>query len=72
MSIQEISLSNSQKKKLLRIESLDGMLFQDDNGELVVNIVAYQSFKNMSGEAPIESVIGDNLLDFEAEYFVFH
>lgn len=71
MSIQEILLSNSQKKKLLKIPQIDTVLFEDDNGELVINAEAYLVFKKSMRPAPIEQIIGDEVLDFDSEYFVF-
>jgi len=71
MSIQEIPLSNSQKKKLLKLTELDEVLFQDENGELVVNVSAYQALKDNIEPVSIESVIGKNKLDYSVSYFVF-
>jgi len=72
MSIQEIPLSNKQKKKLLKAIELEEVLFEDDNGDLVVNVEAYLSIKNTFKIDPIESIVGDQILNFKAEYFVFN
>lgn len=71
MNIQEIAISNNQKKKLQKKVQDDAVLFQDDNGDLVVNVAAYLTFKKGIKPAPIEAIIGDDILDFNAEYFVF-
>ena len=71
MSIQQISLSNSQKKKLLRSELIESVLFQDDNQDLVVNAIAYKSLKESLDESPIEAIVGKNVLNQDVEYFVF-
>lgn len=71
MSIQEIAISNSQKKKLLKLTELDEVLFQDESGELVVSVSAYQALKEKVEPISIESVIGENRLDYSASYFVF-
>ena len=75
MQIQEVAISNNQKKKLLKRVHDDAVLFQDDNGDLVVNVAAYVEFKKAIKKdkkpAPIEAVVGDDILDYEAEYFVF-
>jgi len=76
MSIQDISVSNNQKKRLLSAISDEQVLVQNEEGELLVNVAAYISFKNdlpaeKSDPAPIEAIIGDNVLDFDAEFFVF-
>jgi len=72
MSIQEISVSNSQKKKLLRAEQLEPVLFQDENGDLVISVEAYQTLKVERGLELLEELIGHEKLDFEVEYFVFN
>ena len=71
MSIQEIAISNSQKKKLLKLTELEEVLFQDENGDLVVNVSAYQVLKDNIKPVSIESVIGEDKLDYSASYFVF-
>lgn len=71
MSIQDIAISNSQKKKLLKLTELEEVLFQDENGDLVVNVSAYQALKGDIEPVSIESVIGKNKLDFSVSYFVF-
>ena len=45
MSIQEISLANNQKKRLLKAVKDRAVLFADDNGELVVNVANYEALK---------------------------
>ncbi len=71
MSIQDIAISNSQKKKLLKLTELEEILFQDENGDLVVNVSAYQALKDNIEPVSIESVIGENKLDYSVSYFVF-
>jgi len=76
MSIQDISITNNQKKSLLKAIKDKQILIQEENGDLVVNVAAYQALKNNiayknTGAEPIEEVIGEDVLDFDAEYFVF-
>lgn len=76
MSIQDITTTNNQKKRLLRAINGEHILVQSEDGELLVNVAAYKSFKKglpaeKSNPAPIEAIIGDGILDFDAEYFVF-
>ncbi|MBV1911432.1 MAG: hypothetical protein KUG78_19220 [Kangiellaceae bacterium] len=71
MSIQDISISNSQKKRLLKLAELEEVLFQDENGDLVVNVSAYQILKVDIEPISIESVVGENRLDYSVSYFVF-
>jgi len=72
MSIQEISVSNNQKKSLLKAVKDEQVLFQDDNGDLVVNVEAYEEWKELKGKGgdPIEEIVGE-ALDYDSEYFVF-
>lgn len=76
MSIQDITASNNQKKRLLHAIDDEHVLIQNEEGEVVVNVAAYVTFKKdlpaeKSNPAPIEAIIGDNILNFDAEYFVF-
>ncbi len=40
MSVQEITIGNNQRKRLLKAVCDDSVLFQDENGDLVVNVAA--------------------------------
>ena len=71
MSIQDISLSNNQRKRLLKLANLESILYQDDNGDLVISSEAYKQFKKENTNQPLEDIIGEERLNFEAEYFVF-
>lgn len=76
MSIQDISITNNQKKQLLKAVKDTQILIQEESGELIVNVKAYSALKNNiayknTGAEPIEEIIGDDVLDFDAEYFVF-
>ena len=81
MSIQEISLANNQKKRLAKAVKDQAVLFADDNGDLVVNVANYKALKKELIVAkaikpgieltPIEAIVGEDVLDFSSEYFVF-
>ena len=71
MNIQDIAISNSQKKKLLKLTELEDVLYQDDNGDLVVNVSAYQALKNDIEPVSIESIVDERKLDYSVSYFVF-
>jgi len=71
MSIQEIAISHNQKKKLLKSIEDEHVIFQDDNGDVVVSVENYRQFKLDSNSSPIEKVLGDDALDFDSQYFVF-
>ena len=71
MNIQDLTISNSQKKKLLKLVELEDVLFQDDNGDLVVNVSAYLALKDDIKPISIVSVIDESKLDYSVSYFVF-
>ena len=70
MRIQEIMISNNNKKLLKSITDND-VIYKEDNGDIVVNVEAYQNLKQDSNSAPIETMLDDDTLDFDNEYFVF-
>ena len=75
MSIQELTMTNNQKKALLRAIKNENILIQEENGDLVINVSAYLDFKNdflakKAEPAPLEVLIPEEELDFTAEYFV--
>jgi len=70
-TIQEIALSHNQKKKLLKSISDESVAFKDDNGDIVVSVEAYLSLKKHTATAPIEAILGDDILDFTNQYFIF-
>lgn len=71
MSIQDIAVSHNVKKKLLQAVKNEAVLFQDEDGAVVVNVAAYLALKADKGTEPLESVLGDAVLDLSAEYIVF-
>ena len=71
MSIQEIAVSNNQKKQLLKAVNKNHVLFQEENGDLVVSVAAYEVFKKESDPGPIEEIVGEDTLNYDFDYFVF-
>lgn len=71
MSIQEIAVSNNQKKQLLKAIKKSEVLFQEDNGDLVVSVAAYEVFKKELDPGPIEEIVGEETLNYDNDYFVF-
>lgn len=71
MSIQEIALSHNRKKKLLKSIDNVNVMFKDDNGDVVVSVEAYISLKKDTDAAPIEVIVGDVILNFDNQYFLF-
>lgn len=72
MSVQEISISNNQKKALLKVfKKKKEVIFEDENGDLVVSVDAYEDFLDEITKEPIEEIVGEGVLNYDAEYFVF-
>ena len=70
MSLQDIQIANNQRKRLLNAID-DEKILQQDEDVLVLNVVAYLDYKALSGEAPVEEIVGDIELDYGAEYIIF-
>jgi len=71
MSIQEISVSNNQRKKLSNFCQDESIVQIDDNGDVIVNVAAYKALKKSSKSSPIEDIIDAQSLDFSSEFFLF-
>ncbi len=71
MSIQEIAVSNSQKKKIQKAINDDSVLIVDDNGDLAVQAITYEVFKQKTRATPLEDILGEDALSPDAEYYVF-
>lgn len=72
MSVQEISISNNQKKALLKaFKKKKDVIFEEENGDLVVSVDAYEDFLDEISKEPIEEIVGEGVLNYDAEYFVF-
>ncbi|MEH6591621.1 MAG: hypothetical protein V7746_15280 [Halioglobus sp.] len=71
MSIQDIAVSHNVKKKLLQAVKDQKVLFQDEDGAVIVNVAGYVALKADTGTEPLEDVLGDVILDLSNEYFVF-
>ena len=71
MSLQDIYIANNQRKRLLKAIVDEKLLQQDEDG-LVLNMAAYLSYKALSGESPVEDIVGEIELDYHAECVVFN
>ncbi|MAC47819.1 hypothetical protein [Oceanospirillum beijerinckii] len=70
MSLQEISVSNTQKKKLQKAILDESVLVQEDDGDLVVHVAAYLDYKAGTRTKPLEEIVGEDELDLSAEFIV--
>lgn len=71
MTIQDIAVSQTMKKKLLKSIKDDAILFVEENGDIIVNVAAYQTLKDYKSTTVIEDIVGEDILDNSAEFFVF-
>ena len=71
MSLQDIHIANNQRKRLLKA-IVDEKLLQQDEDTLVLDVAAYLDYKASSSESPVEEIIGDIELDYNAEYIIFN
>ncbi|NRB40633.1 MAG: hypothetical protein HRU20_19560 [Pseudomonadales bacterium] len=73
MHIQDIALSHNKKKKLLKQISDSSVLFEDESGDIVVNVENYKNFKQEQENCLLEDILADEKeqLDWNAQYFVF-
>lgn len=71
MNIQEISVSNNLRKKLGHCIKDENIVQVDENGDVIVNVEAYQEYKNENHKTPIEDILADQVLDFSCEFFFF-
>lgn len=71
MSLQDIYIANNQRKKLLKA-IVDEKLLQQDEDALVLDVAAYLNYKALSCESPVEEILGDIELDYDAEYIIFN
>ena len=71
MSLQDIHIANNQRKRLLKAIVDEKLLLQDESA-LVLNVAAYLNYKALSGESPVEEIVGDTELDYGAEYIIFN
>jgi hypothetical protein len=71
MSIQEISVSNNQKKTIQKALKKSKALIEEENGDLVLDQEAYFEWCDDTGKYPLEDVLPEQAFDDEAQYIVF-
>ena len=71
MNIKDIAISNNKKKQILSAVTDHTVIFQEENGDVVVDTKAYQAFKEEKGSAPIEEILDVPALEDQADYVVF-
>lgn len=72
MKIQEISITSNIRKKIQKAVKNTSIIFEDENGDIVVNVTAYTENTAHTERYPLEDILGDEELDYDAEYWVFN
>ncbi len=71
MAIQDISLSNNQRKSFPKALPNENILVETEDGDLVVSVADYLEYKLTKNKTPIELIVGDDVLDDSVEFWVF-
>jgi hypothetical protein len=71
MSVQEISVTNNQKKQILKTVKKASIVFQEENGDVVLNVDAYIEFMEDKEKDPVTDIFGEGVVDLDNEYVVF-
>lgn len=71
MSIQDITVSNNIRKKIINAVRDDSAIIIEENGDVIISVAAYQEFAERIKRSPLEEILGEDTFDFSAEYFVF-
>ncbi|MGB0833881.1 MAG: hypothetical protein ACPG8A_05710 [Psychrobium sp.] len=71
MSIQDITVSNNIRKKIINAVRDESAIIIEENGDVIISVTAYQEFAERIKRSPLEEILGEDALDFSAEYFVF-
>jgi hypothetical protein len=72
MSVQEISVTNNQKKAIKSaFKKRKSVYMEEDNGDLIIEFAAYEDYMDEHDKTPIEDIIGEGILTYDAEFLVF-
>lgn len=72
MTIQDIEVSNNIRKKIITAVRDKASIVVEENGDVVISVEAYNIFAKNIKRSPLLEILGDDVLDFSAEYFVFN
>ena len=71
MNIQEIAITSNIRKKIQKAVKNTSIIFEDENGDIVINVEAYVANTEHTGSYPLEDIVGEDALDYDAEFWVF-
>ena len=72
MKVQEIAITGNQKKKIQKAVKGEAVIFEDENGDLIINVDGYLDLKDEKDKAPLEEILGEETLDYEVDFFVLN
>jgi hypothetical protein len=72
MNIKEISITSNLRKKIQKAVKNTSVIFEDENGDIVVNVAAYTENTSHTGRFPLEDILGEDALDYDVEFWVFN
>lgn len=70
MSVQEISVTNNQKKAVLRAFKKVKGFIEEENGDLVIDMAHYQDYQAETGKTPLEEILIDEEILEETQYLI--
>jgi hypothetical protein len=72
MNIQEIAITSNVRKKIQKAVKNTSIIFEDENGDIVINVEAYVANTEHTERYPLEDIVGEDVLDYDAEFWVFN
>lgn len=72
MKIQEIAITGNQKKKIQKAIKGEAVIFEDENGDLIINVDGYLDLKDEKGKEPLEEILAEEVLDYKVDFFVLN
>jgi len=72
MKIQEIAITGNQKKKIQKAIKGEAVIFEDENGDLIINVDGYLDLKDEKGKEPLEEILAEEALDYDVDFFVLN
>jgi len=71
MTIQDIEVSNNIRKKIITAVRDEASIVVEEGGDVIISVEAYNEFAKKIKRSPLLEILGDDVLDFSSEYFVF-
>ncbi len=72
MNIQEIAITSNVRKKIQKAVKNTSIIFEDENGDIVVNVEAYVGNTEQTQRYPLEEILGEDAFNYDAEFWVFN